>query len=108
MLNYEIGLSKVLLSEGLTLGCLAPAKFVGYLNNTHIRWKELMEEYRSPFIKVELLRDNPLGRDLANIQSDLEKVSNYPAELIDLQIKRYGKSLKEYSEGDYSEAINIA
>ena len=108
VLNYEIGLSKVLLSEGLTLGCLAPAKFVGYLNNTHVRWKELMEEYRSPFIKVELLRDNPLGRDLANIQSDLEKVSNYPAELIDLQIKRYGKSLKEYSEGDYSEAINIA
>jgi|TARA_B110000259_G_C13748874_1_gene295689 hypothetical protein len=67
-----------------------------------------MEEYRSPFIKLELLRDNPLGRDLVSIESVLEKVAGYPTELIDLQIKRNGRSLKEYTKGDYSETINIA
>ena len=34
---------------------------------THDFWEETITEFRCPALKVELLRDNPLGIDLSEV-----------------------------------------
>ena len=102
VLEYEIGLTQQLMEAGLMLDCLAPAMSVGFLNNTHMRWLELIVEYRSPFIKVELLRDNPLGRDLSEFQSTVESSSHYPIYLIETQL-----DLATYQSDEHKNSVQI-
>jgi glycosyltransferase involved in cell wall biosynthesis len=106
--EYEIGLSQKLLSLGMCLDCLAPAANIGYLNNTHLRWKELILEYQSPFVKIELLRDNPIGRDLSSFRTTLESSSTYPTQLIEEYLNRRGLSMGDYTTEQYQERINFA
>ncbi|MEY3020272.1 MAG: hypothetical protein RLZZ272_1256, partial [Actinomycetota bacterium] len=40
-------------------------------NLTHHLWRGMLREHDLPFLKVELLRDNPLGVDTADWQAEL-------------------------------------
>ncbi|MFT6438208.1 MAG: rhamnosyltransferase [Candidatus Azotimanducaceae bacterium] len=108
ILRNEIGLSEELRKAGLVLDCLAPARKLGYLNNTHLCWKELITEFRSPFVKLELLRDNPLERDLSTFQNVVEHHSDYPCDLIDQQLLRAGIQLDSYLSSGHVEQIKYA
>jgi lipopolysaccharide biosynthesis protein len=63
----EIGLSARLRKAGFTCAALfsmvhrAHDRAIVRYNPTHIIWKELIETFGVPFVKVQLLRDNPLS-----------------------------------------------
>lgn len=52
------------------------------MNKTHILWKELIKKKKAPFIKIELLRDNPFRVNIKNHISFIKEESNYTTELI--------------------------
>jgi lipopolysaccharide biosynthesis protein len=60
------------------------------LNITHYYWKKLLLN-GFPFIKIELLRDNPLNIDIRNWKEIISSVSNYPIEIIENHLKRIRK-----------------
>jgi len=86
--RFEIGLSQFAAAQGLTLGAFCsvadltdPAAAmsppdprplshltVTVTNQTHHFWRDTLRR-ELPFLKVELLRDNPLGVDLADWQA---------------------------------------
>ena len=94
--RFEVGLTQYALDRGLTVGAfrsvgalsagsqgglrdalsppdprdLAPLN-VTILNQSHHFWRTALKE-GLPFLKVELLRDNPLGLDLSGWEEDLE------------------------------------
>jgi rhamnosyltransferase len=41
-------------------------------NLTHHLWRGMLREHGLPFLKVELLRDNPLGIDVSDWQGELD------------------------------------
>jgi rhamnosyltransferase len=54
------------------------------LNPTHFFWKVMIEKYRCPFLKVELLRKNPARiQDLHLVHDVLESFTGYDRTLID-------------------------
>ncbi|MEA3033372.1 MAG: hypothetical protein QOH86_1388 [Sphingomonadales bacterium] len=69
ILHYEVGLSRDLEAAGLGGHALYDADRHGLLarkmpfNPTHFLWEELIAEIGIPFLKVDLLRDNPLFVD---------------------------------------------
>jgi len=94
--RFEVGLTQFALAQGLTVGAfrsvgalaagspgglkdalsppdprdLAPLN-VTILNQSHHFWRTALKS-GLPFLKVELLRDNPLALDLSGWESDLE------------------------------------
>lgn len=65
VVHGELGLGAAFEAEGLDVGAryraefrLRPSRLLA-LNPMHFRWRELIEEGRVPFLKVELVRDNP-------------------------------------------------
>jgi glycosyltransferase involved in cell wall biosynthesis len=82
IVQNEIGFSQLLLESELEIGALVPATELGYLNNSHIHWKKSLIQYHSPFIKVELLRDNPFNIDLSDVEHLLTNKFNYPMSFI--------------------------
>lgn len=67
IVHGELGLGAALDAAGLDLGVRYRSRFSltpsGLLANNpmHFRWRDLLRERRVPFVKVELLRDNPVG-----------------------------------------------
>jgi len=62
------------------------------VNPTHMEWKSLLLDHHSPFVKIELLRDNPKGiDDLGSISSVISSFSAYPAVLISSHLARVGR-----------------
>lgn len=59
----EIGWSALLQRLGFSTEALYMSRY-GNLSHTH--WRELIETCRFPFLKKELLLNNPLGQDLAD------------------------------------------
>jgi Rhamnan synthesis protein F len=61
----EVGLLDALAGEGLSMAALYAAspeyshRLISRFNPTHVLWRELIETHGVPFLKVELLRDNP-------------------------------------------------
>ena len=53
-----------------------------YLNITHYYWDELISHYKFPFIKKELLRDNPMNVDISNWQDSIKNNSKYNVDMI--------------------------
>lgn len=88
IVENEIGLSQKLLDGGLVLRALVPGSEVGYLNNMHFNWKSIIDEYSVPFVKVELLRDNPEKIDISGVEKCIKSQFDYPYELIASHIKR--------------------
>jgi glycosyltransferase involved in cell wall biosynthesis len=82
IVRNEIGFSQLLLESELEIGALVPAIELGFLNNSHIHWKQSLIQYHSPFIKVELLRDNPFNIDLSDVEHLLTNKFSYPMSFI--------------------------
>jgi len=58
------------------------------INLTHQYWKELLLYEQNPFIKIELLRDNPMQVKIDDYQDIIKSISNYDIKLIDNHLKR--------------------
>lgn len=59
------------------------------LNPTHFFWRVMIEKYRHPFLKVELLRENPVQvQDLHLLPEVLESFTDYKTSLIDEHLSR--------------------
>ena len=58
------------------------------LNPTHFFWKELLVNNKMPFVKVELLRDNPENININNIYNIINKLSSYEINLIKNHLAR--------------------
>ena len=58
------------------------------LNKSHFMWKVLITKYNFPFIKVELLRDNPMGIRIADYDAVLHRMSSYDIKLITNHLTR--------------------
>ena len=59
------------------------------VNMTHYGWDILIGDYRCPFVKVQLLRDNPKRvDDVPNWQAIVAKVSGYDVRLIQRHLLR--------------------
>lgn len=54
----------------------------GDFSMTHDFWRETMTDFRCPALKVELVRDNPLGIDLSKLLTVIEEHTDYDPELI--------------------------
>jgi len=61
------------------------------VNVTHFLWKQLILYNKMPFIKVDLLRDNPMGVDIGDYKHVISRVSNYNASLIANHLSRARK-----------------
>jgi lipopolysaccharide biosynthesis protein len=58
---------------------------------THIFWDLIIKEFRCPALKVELLRDNPLGIDISKLQEFVEINTDYNASLIEGHLRRINR-----------------
>ncbi len=66
------------------------------VNPTHMEWTSLVVDHGSPFIKIELLRDNPKGVEgLELVYEVIAKISNYPGSLISNHLARISQSQKK-------------
>lgn len=79
-------------------------KAMGGVNVTHHFWKDLLVSGRMPFVKIELLRDNPAGVDINGAYDVIQRVSGYDVKLISSHLDRVtSNSLK--SELSFSDSI---
>ncbi|HAV09998.1 MAG TPA: polysaccharide biosynthesis-like protein [Dehalococcoidia bacterium] len=112
--EYEIGLSQVLMTAGFKPCVYAPAqkasliklallalqrpsrivrviqkkKLSRNLNQTQFFWHDLIIKYKMPFIKIELLRDNPAHIDVTDYKSIINEHSCYNIRLIEQHLER--------------------
>ncbi len=78
----EIRFSKNLQKTELTFGAYCTTENYSYLNIMHYYWKDLILNKKYPFIKKELLRDNPIGLNISNWKKVISSISNYNLILI--------------------------
>jgi hypothetical protein len=67
----EINWSQSLIKAGYQITGLFDSGVYG--NQTHISWKQLIEEQRFPFIKNELILRNPVGQNLDGMEQIMQK-----------------------------------
>jgi glycosyltransferase involved in cell wall biosynthesis len=67
---YEVPMARLLANGGLRPGVLVALEEVSSVicNPTLNPWRKTLTVGQSPFVKVQLLRDNPLGSDIDNWQ----------------------------------------
>ncbi len=63
-------------------------------NNTHLKWKELVED-GYPFVKKELVRDNPLGVDIDRLCESISHFNIEAGEVAMEYCKRVGNKKSE-------------
>ncbi len=68
--DYEVGQKAALDTAGLSIGILFPASGAGGDNQLHHGWRTLLGA-GFPFVKVQLLRDNPYGADLSGWRGEM-------------------------------------
>lgn len=67
IVENEVRLTRVLVDAGLRYACAYDPRTAGIIsryvpfNATHLLWRQLIETGQMPFIKVDLMRDNPLA-----------------------------------------------
>ena len=61
---------------------------IGKINTTHYFWKDLLVSGKVPFIKIELLRDNPMNVDIEDFEKVIHQSSPYDTTLITKHLKR--------------------
>jgi len=88
ILNYEIGLSELLVKNNFT--CNNYIKNYARFNAVLIYfWRQLIEKYDMPFVKCSILRlYNPYMTSTYKWQDSIKKVSNYPVEIIEKNLER--------------------
>ena len=57
----------------------------------HEDWKELVVYKKAPFIKIELLRDNPVTVQIDDYEDVIKSISDYDVALIKQHLQRVGK-----------------
>ena len=86
IINYEIGLSEFLISNGFKSGFYIK-EFLNEKNSTILKWRQLTK--KSPFIKCSLLRQFNYHYTVADDwEKVLRKNTNYPIELIKKNLER--------------------
>lgn len=58
------------------------------LNPTHYLWRQLIEKQRMPFLKIELLRDNPVKINIKGYDDIIRRHTAYPVELLRRHLDR--------------------
>jgi rhamnosyltransferase len=66
---------------------------IGKINNAHYFWKELLLSGNVPFIKIELLRDNPMHVNIKDFEKIIHSISDYDTKLITNHLKRMKEGL---------------
>ncbi len=61
---------------------------IGRVNVTHYFWKDLLYKNKMPFIKIELLRDNPMNIDIDDYEQVIQEISDYDTSMIKRHLKR--------------------
>ena len=61
---------------------------IGKINSTHYFWRELILSGKMPFIKIELLRDNPMNIDINDFEHIIKKISDYDTKMIKKHLSR--------------------
>jgi GT2 family glycosyltransferase len=74
IMNYEVSWSQALIRNGYRGGAFFD-RLVSFENPTHILWKDLLNE-GFPFVKRELIRDNPLLCDLTSLRDIAKSISS--------------------------------
>ncbi len=96
ILQYEIGLSQRLLKAGFSMGVYCPydkLQTTRVRNASHYNWRELLEKFRCPMLKIELLRDNPKNIDISGWEEAIQNSSDYDVSLIKNHLQRMGNKL---------------
>ncbi|MCB9358704.1 hypothetical protein H6503_02120 [Candidatus Woesearchaeota archaeon] len=106
IIKYEIGITKFMQRYGFTVGALCKYEEVSefaykfsdlklkmhmrrfFVNPSHFFWKELIEEFRCPFLKVELLRDNPNKLSNIKLWKNVVKDTSYDYKIIENHLRR--------------------
>lgn len=97
--NYELRLQDYFMSSGLSVSALYPAP-KGLPSNTNpglTMWRSLIEQ-GFPFVKVQLLRDNPMNTDLTGWQTCLSDHGYDPSivqRYLDQSANRQERSLRQ-------------
>ena len=78
ILENEVKYHNRLINSNLNVSSLCPVIKGGAKNQLHYEWQELIQSRDFPFIKIELLRDNPLKVDINEWESVIEKLSYDP------------------------------
>ena len=80
--QYEVPLAQIFSSNGLRVGALVGVEFVSaeICNPTLNHWRALLK-CGAPFLKVQLLRDNPLQTNVTN-WPDVVQRTGYDPNLI--------------------------
>jgi lipopolysaccharide biosynthesis protein len=96
VLNGEVDLSRRLMQAGFHYQALHRNDRIGLpgrhdANAMLLFWRELLLEEGIPFLKIELLRDNPIGvEDAATILQSVERIDPAICDLISLHLARTG------------------
>lgn len=115
--NYEIRIPAKLKSAGLAVASYVCADDVrshilsdypdhprlataaaGDFNMAHDFWREIITDFSAPALKVELVRDNPLGIDLSRLMSVIDEFTDYDPDLIRRHMSRLKASHLPLSE----------
>lgn len=88
ILSHEIIFSNSLIQSDFNVGSYMPLHHNARLNITHFEWKNLIIEKGFPFLKVELLRDNPMRIDISDWKKTVSSVSDYDTNLISNHLRR--------------------
>jgi len=87
--KYELTLGTWLEQAGLSRGVYVASKTAGLQggNPTLDCWRQLVSRHRFPFVKVQLLRDNPLGNDISDWRETVAR-TGYDTGLIEAHLRR--------------------
>lgn len=106
---YEATMLRMLAASGLTPGAVMPAAAIGGppTNPTMIPWRRLLREFGVPFVKVQLLRDNPIGVDIAGWREEIA-ATDYPVDLIVGHLQRVQPDAAALRESPWAAAARTA
>jgi hypothetical protein len=85
--RYEVSLGGFVRAAGLRTAAYASLPDNSTSNPTSKHWRSLLSKSSFPFIKVSLLRDNPLGDDITGWEHEVSR-GGYPASLIQDHLRR--------------------
>lgn len=79
IINYEIGLSELLIKQGYRFAVLVNA-YESINNMTILKWRQIVEKYKMPFIKKSLF--DLKNTDATTVENYEKYLKNYPCNLI--------------------------
>jgi lipopolysaccharide biosynthesis protein len=65
---------------------------IGKINATHYFWKDLLISGHIPFVKIELLRDNPMNVDIEDFETTISHNYDYDITLVTNHLQRMKES----------------